>query len=153
MKYKIRINGMRYGEVIVESESSETAQNDADMNKINWTGHETTDAAAEPCYQPGSVHTVVEVCPHCGSEIEMCWDVSTRGFKAYCPVCGKRLMLCGECTHSGKGDCDYDSGLDYCRFCPPDSKTPPGCYKWSTGIMRTIRMRMKAADVQRKIQI
>ena len=37
-------------------------------------------------------------------------------------------MLCGECMHSGKGDCDYDSDLDYCRFCPPDSKTSPGCH-------------------------
>ena len=60
--------------------------------------------------------TVVEVCPHCESEIEMTWDVESRGYKAFCPVCGKRLMLCDECQHRDCGDyiedCDYDTETD-----------------------------------------
>lgn len=64
-------------------------------------------------------HTVVEWCPTCESEIEMTWDVKTRGFKAFCPVCGARLMLCDECMHrTGEciNDCDYCSETDTCRF-------------------------------------
>ena len=43
-----------------------------------------------------SSNMVVEVCPHCENEIEMRWDTSTMGFRAFCPVCGNRLMLCDE---------------------------------------------------------
>ena len=65
---------------------------------------------------------VVEVCPFCGSEIVMRWDVGSLGFKAFCPVCGNRLMLCDECLHRDgefRDDCDYDSVTDSCRFNPP----------------------------------
>lgn len=66
---------------------------------------------------------VIEVCPNCGSEINMEWDVGTSGYKAFCPVCGKRLMLCDECLHREYGDvavcdCDYNSADDTCRFNP-----------------------------------
>lgn len=65
----------------------------------------------------GRTHTVTEVCPHCGNEIEMRWDTDTRGFKAFCPVCGERLMLCDECRHTVElpCSCDYDSHTDSCR--------------------------------------
>ena len=61
--------------------------------------------------------TVVELCPHCGNEIEMFWEVERLGYKAYCPVCGKRLMLCDECQHStGEFDsfCNFDSSTGTC---------------------------------------
>lgn len=62
---------------------------------------------------------VVETCPHCESEIEMRWDTSSRGYKAFCPVCGNRLMLCVECQHSGPdgrytGRCDFSAETDSC---------------------------------------
>lgn len=63
-----------------------------------------------------SSNMVVEVCPHCENEIEMRWDTSTMGFRAFCPVCGNRLMLCDECLHTQDGDCDYDSELNSCKF-------------------------------------
>lgn len=63
---------------------------------------------------------VTEFCPHCQTEIEMAWDVKTRGYKAYCPVCGERLMLCDACQHNEDDeyldDCDYDSCSDSCRW-------------------------------------
>ncbi len=67
----------------------------------------------------GNPYIVTEVCPHCETEIEMRWDVDTRGYKAFCPVCGKRLMLCDACLHSGQdgtytGKCDYSAETDSC---------------------------------------
>lgn len=64
--------------------------------------------------------TVIEMCPHCGNEIEMAWSINDRGYKAFCSVCGKRLMLCDECMHSGPdgefvGKCDYCSETDTCQ--------------------------------------
>lgn len=68
--------------------------------------------------------TVVELCSHCNNEIEMRWNVSTQGYKAFCPVCGERLMLCDECMHSGPdgeyvGKCDYCSETDTCQYNQP----------------------------------
>ena len=62
-------------------------------------------------------YIVTELCPHCGSEIEMRWNTDELGYRAFCPVCGKRLMLCDECRHTdGISNCDYDSDSDTCRF-------------------------------------
>lgn len=66
-------------------------------------------------------YLAVEMCPHCGYEIEMRWDVASRGYKAFCPVCGKRLMLCDECLHSTPDSrymnhCDYCSETDSCKY-------------------------------------
>lgn len=64
-------------------------------------------------------NTVIEVCPHCETEVEMKWIVKAHGYKAYCPYCGKRLMLCDECLHPNgefSDNCDYCSGTDTCRF-------------------------------------
>lgn len=53
---------------------------------------------------------IVEVCPECGQEIQMNWDIENSGYKAYCPYCGAHLLLCDECMHSDdyKGTCDYN---------------------------------------------
>ncbi len=71
----------------------------------------------------GIERTVVEVCPHCDTEVELIWDVEDYGYKAYCPHCGGRLMLCDECRHGGEDGervcaCDYDSKTDSCNFNP-----------------------------------
>ena len=62
---------------------------------------------------------VIEFCPECENEIEMKWDVSRLGYKAFCPICGSRLMLCDRCQHDKNdkylGDCDYCSDTDQCR--------------------------------------
>ncbi len=59
---------------------------------------------------------IIELCPHCEAEIEMKWDVTKHGYKAYCPVCGNRLMLCDECLNSDEGcSCDYNSHTDTCH--------------------------------------
>ena len=72
----------------------------------------------------GNSPMVVEVCPHCESEIEMRWSVMAMGYKAFCPVCGNRLMLCDECQHDGPdgeytGRCDYCTETDSCKHNPP----------------------------------
>lgn len=63
---------------------------------------------------------VVEVCPQCGEENVMQWDVKADGYKAFCPYCGNRLMLCDECMHPdgeyNGGFCDYNSETETCRY-------------------------------------
>ena len=61
---------------------------------------------------------VVECCPYCDTEIEMRWDTSKQGFKAFCPVCGEQLMLCNECEYQNGefiGGCDYNGKADICK--------------------------------------
>lgn len=53
---------------------------------------------------------VVEVCPHCDSEVVMMWDIESDGYMAFCPYCGKRLMLCDECLHAD------DNEYQVCKF-------------------------------------
>lgn len=53
-------------------------------------------------------YEVVEVCPECGSENIMTWDVKKDGYVAYCSHCGSKMMLCDECTHSDNAPiCDW----------------------------------------------
>ena len=63
--------------------------------------------------------TVSEFCSNCETEIEMRWNVTTLGYRAFCPVCGKRLMLCDTCQHPEGGtrgqNCDYSIAKDCCR--------------------------------------
>lgn len=62
--------------------------------------------------------TVVEMCPHCETEVEMVWDTERYGYNSFCPHCGERLMLCDECLHHGDEPawiCDYNSKTDSCR--------------------------------------
>ncbi len=62
-------------------------------------------------------HEVVEMCPSCGNEIVMDWDVSERGYKAFCPVCGGRLMLCDECCHEATPDNPDGECVVNCDWC------------------------------------
>lgn len=52
---------------------------------------------------PIQQYEVVEVCPECGAENIMTWDVEKDGYVAYCPHCGSKMMLCDECIHSKHG--------------------------------------------------
>ena len=59
---------------------------------------------------------VVEVCPECGTENVMRWDVEKDGYVAYCPHCGSKMMLCDECIHSDDAPiCDWCAGKGCCR--------------------------------------
>lgn len=92
---------------------------------------------------------VVELCPSCGNEVKMYWDVREDGYKAYCPYCGERLMLCDECKRSvtdkygcAVGVCDYSDKNDSCihnREIPDFTK------------LRDIELCEFGADVFRKI--
>lgn len=53
-----------------------------------------------------------EICPECEAEVEVKSDI----LRAECPVCHRKLMLCGLCRTASKGDCDYDTATDTCRF-------------------------------------
>lgn len=124
MRYKVRISELRYGEAVVEAENAEQARTVASGVEINWYDSEVTDMTVEP--EHDRTYTVVEVCPHCMSEIEMRWNTDAQGFKAFCPVCGKRLMLCDECLHTQGGGCDYSHTTDRCKY--NQSEEAPECY-------------------------
>lgn len=78
---------------------------DEDIARLSY--HNATKGFANP---------VAEFCSNCESEIEMSWNTTLWGYKAFCPVCGNRLMLCDECRHGDNGGCDYDSATDTCKF-------------------------------------
>lgn len=61
-------------------------------------------------------YEVVEVCPKCGAENIMTWDVEKDGYVAYCPHCGSKMMLCDECLHSDNAPiCDWNPRNGCCR--------------------------------------
>lgn len=60
-------------------------------------------------------YEVTEVCPHCGSEVTLMWNVEADGYKAFCPYCGERLMLCDACLHTEDENGECDGSCDYCR--------------------------------------
>lgn len=67
-----------------------------------------------PIYNPIQQFEVCEVCPECGAENIMTWDVETEGYVAYCPHCGSKMMLCDECLHADDAKvCDWCA----CRGC------------------------------------
>ena len=60
---------------------------------------------------------VYELCPHCGNEAGLLWDIKKYGLHAFCPDCGERLMLCSECpATTDHTKCDYDSETDKCSM-------------------------------------
>lgn len=63
---------------------------------------------------PIQQYEIVEVCPECGAENIMTWDVEKDGYVAYCPHCGSKMMLCDECLHADDAKvCDWCA----CRGC------------------------------------
>lgn len=61
-------------------------------------------------------YEVVEVCPECGAENVITWDVEKDGYVAYCPHCGSKMMLCDECIHSDNAPiCDWNPHNGCCR--------------------------------------
>lgn len=81
---------------------------------------------------------VTEWCPNCENEIEMAWDVETRGYKAYCPACGGRLMLCDACQHLSNGTycggCDYCSDTDSCKHNQKPANRTDAVHRYSVTI-------------------
>lgn len=49
-------------------------------------------------------YEVTEMCPHCETEITLCWDVESDGYQVFCPECGRAVMLCSMCDRS---PCDW----------------------------------------------
>ena len=62
---------------------------------------------------------VTEVCPECGTENTISWDVENYGYRVYCPHCGTMMLLCSEC----KGCCGWREGL--CRHSGPPAPASP----------------------------
>ena len=61
-------------------------------------------------------YEVVEVCPECGAENVMQWDIEKDGYVAYCSHCGSKMMLCDECIHSDNAPiCDWNPCNGCCR--------------------------------------
>lgn len=88
--------------------------------KIITSGHSHTSRAEKgffmkrPINNPIQQYEVVEVCPECGAENVMTWDVEKEGYVAYCPHCGSKMMLCDECLHADDAKvCDWCA----CRGC------------------------------------
>ena len=80
---------------------------------VQWTPDECLKEETTRAIQQ---HEVVEVCPECGAENVMTWDVEKEGYVAYCPHCGSKMMLCDECIHADKTlPCDWNSRNGCCR--------------------------------------
>ena len=56
---------------------------------------------------------VTEVCPDCGMENTIEWNVVKQGYQAFCPNCGQPLMLCSECMVD-KDFCDWSNDTCLC---------------------------------------
>ena len=78
---------------------------------VQWTPDECLKEEAPRAIQQ---YEVVEVCPECGAENIIRWDVEKEGYVAYCPHCGSKMMLCDECLHADDAKvCDWCA----CRGC------------------------------------
>ena len=78
---------------------------------VQWTPDECLKEETPRAIQQ---YEVVEVCPECGAENVMTWDVEKEGYVAYCPHCGSKMMLCDECLHADDAKvCDWCA----CRGC------------------------------------
>lgn len=106
-----------------------------DIDKINinwcvlvqWTQDERLKKDEEEATRAIQQYEVVEVCPECGAENIMAWDVEKDGYVAYCPHCGSKMMLCDECIHSDNAPiCDWNPHNGCCREhekCKKNSKS------------------------------
>lgn len=83
---------------------------------VQWTQDECIKKDEEEAARAIQQYEVVEVCPECGAENVMTWDVEKEGYVAYCPHCGSKMMLCDECIHSDDAPtCDWNPCNGCCR--------------------------------------
>lgn len=81
---------------------------------VQWTPDECLKKDEEEAARAIQQYEVIEVCPECGAENVMTWDVEKEGYVAYCPHCGSKMMLCDECLHADDAKvCDWCA----CRGC------------------------------------
>lgn len=91
---------------------------DTPLLLIQWTPDECLKKDEEEAARAIQQYEVVEVCPECGAENVMRWNVEKEGYVAYCPHCGSKMMLCDECIHSDKTlPCDWSPSNGCCREC------------------------------------
>ena len=89
---------------------------DTPLLLIQWTPDECIKKDEEEAARAIQQYEVVEVCPECGAENVMTWDVEKEGYVAYCPHCGSKMMLCDECIHADKTlPCDWSLSNGCCR--------------------------------------
>ena len=51
---------------------------------------------------------ITEMCPYCGEESTIKWDIESQGYQIFCPVCGEAMMLCSMCD---RAPCDWKEGV------------------------------------------
>ena len=94
---------------------------------VQWDEDECLKKDKEEAARAIQQYEVVEVCPECGAENVMTWDVEKEGYVAYCPRCGSKMMLCDECIHSDDAPiCDWSPCNGCCRErekCKKNSKS------------------------------
>ena len=96
---------------------------DTPLLLVQWTPDECLKKDEEEAARAIQQHEVVEVCPECGAENVMTWDVEKEGYVAYCPHCGSKMMLCDECIHADKTlPCDWNPRNGCCRECQSKKK-------------------------------
>ena len=89
---------------------------DTPLLLVQWTPDECLRKDEEEVARAIQQYEVVEVCPECGAENVMTWDVEKEGYVAYCPHCGSKMMLCDECIHSDNAPiCDWNPCNGCCR--------------------------------------
>lgn len=60
---------------------------------------------------------VTEVCPHCGNENEIAWDVEKQGYEMFCSCCGEKMMICSQCPEADSCDwCKDQNGKGNCKM-------------------------------------
>lgn len=79
------------------------------MNGYHW---QRPDEPEEWCGSADGYE--VEMCPECGVENEIRWDINKDGFEAYCPHCGAKMMLCDACCHKYG---EFHDDCDWCEGC------------------------------------
>lgn len=86
---------------------------------VQWTPDECLKKDRKEAAMEIQQFEICEVCPNCGAENIIRWDVEKEGYVAYCPRCGSKMMLCDECIHSDNAPtCDWNS----CNGCSREHK-------------------------------
>ena len=89
---------------------------DTPLLLIQWTQDVCIKEDEEEAAKAIQQSEVCEVCPECGAENIMRWDVKKEGYVAYCPHCGSKMMLCDECMNSDNAPiCNWNPYNGCCR--------------------------------------